>query len=74
MPSMPNAHKLDKIEAFPIGMGKYKLSLALEMYGEWILELDFKNYLNKIRKKMTFKKKNQKIKYDSTCFCEIQSK
>ena len=56
-----------------MGMGKYKLSLALEMYGEWALELDFKNYVYKISKIVNFNKENQEIKYNSLCFCETQS-
>ena len=41
MPSMPGAHAVRPVTVMNHGMGMYHVQLALEMYGEWALMMDF---------------------------------
>ena len=41
MSSMPGAHNVKPVPAHHHGAGEYHARLALEMYGEWVLKLDF---------------------------------
>jgi len=41
MPSMPGAHNIKPVKAQNMGMGMYHILLNLEMYGEWVLRMDF---------------------------------
>ena len=65
MPSMPGAHNVKPIMAHSMGMGMYHVRLALEMYGEWALKLDFtKPRRDRIIKKMNFGKHGMVMKND----------
>ena len=55
MPSMPGVHNVKPIMTHSVGLGVYHLRLNLEMYGEWILKMDFtKPRRDRIVKKMNF--------------------
>ncbi len=55
MPSMPGTHNVKPIMAHSKGLGIYHVRLNLEMYGEWVLKLDFtKPKRDRIVKKMFF--------------------
>ena len=55
MPSMPGAHNVKPVMAHSMGLGIYHVRLKLEMYGEWVLKMDFtKPRRDRIVKKMTF--------------------
>ena len=41
MPSMPGAHNVKPVIAHSMGLGKYHVRLNLEMYGDWVLKMDF---------------------------------
>jgi len=62
MPSMPGAHNVKPVIANSLGMGMYHVRLSLEMYGEWVLKMDFtKPRRDRIVKKMIFGKKGQEM-------------
>ena len=55
MPSMAGAHNVKPVMAHSMGMGMYHVRLNLEMYGEWVLKMDFtKPRRDRIVKKMIF--------------------
>ena len=55
MPSMPGAHNVKPVMANSMGLGIYHVRLNLEMYGEWLLKMDFtKPKRDRIVKKMIF--------------------
>ena len=55
MPSMLGAHNIKPVIAHSIGLGNYNVRLKLDMYGEWVLKMDFtKPRRDRIVKKMTF--------------------
>ena len=55
MPSMPGAHNIKPVIAHSMGLGSYHVRLKLDMYGEWVLKMDFtKPRRDRIVKKMTF--------------------
>jgi len=55
MPSMPGAHNVKPVMAHSMGLGIYHARLKLEMYGEWVLKMDFtKPRRDRIVKKMIF--------------------
>ena len=55
MPSMPGAHNVKPVMAHSMGSGIYHFRLNLEMYGEWVLKMDFsKPKRDRILKKITF--------------------
>ena len=56
MPSMPGAHNIKSVPANVDGMpGMYNVRVQLEMYGEWVLKLDFtKPQRDRIVKKVYF--------------------
>jgi len=57
MPSMPGAHNIKPVMAHFMGNGIYHIRLNLEMYGEWVLRMDFKKpRRDRIVKKMIFGK------------------
>ena len=65
MPSMPGAHNIKPVMAHSMGLGKYHVRLNLEMYGEWILKMDFtKPRRNRIVKKIIFGGKLNEISHD----------
>ena len=65
MPSMPGAHNVKPVIAHSMGLGKYHVILNLEMYGEWILKMDFtKPRRNRIVKKIIFGGKLNEISHD----------
>ena len=64
MPSMPGAHNVRPVMANPIGLGIYSARLNLDMYGEWVLKMDFtKPKRDRIIKKMIFGGKNNQISH-----------
>ena len=55
MPSMPGAHNIKPVIAHSMGLGIYHVRLNLDMYGEWVLKMDFtKPRRDRILKKITF--------------------
>ena len=60
MPSMPGAHNVKPVMAHSLGRGIYHVMLELEMYGEWVIKMDFTEPLrDRITKKMFFGKNGQ---------------
>ena len=41
MPSMPGVHNVKPVMAHSMGSGIYHVRLNLDMYGEWVLKMDF---------------------------------
>jgi hypothetical protein len=41
MPSMPGVHNVEPVLAQHHRMGMYRAHIELEMYGEWVLVMDF---------------------------------
>ena len=67
MPSMPGAHNIKPVLAHSMGLGKYHVRLNLEMYGEWVLKMDFtKPRRDRIVKKITFGGKNNEIPHNQS--------
>ncbi len=65
MPSMPGAHNVKPVMAHSTGMGTYHVRLNLEMYGEWVLKMDFtKPRRDRIVKKMIFGEKGHEMSHD----------
>ncbi len=65
MPSMPGAHNVKPVMAHSMGMGMYHVRLNLEMYGEWVLKMDFtKPRRDRIVKKMIFGEKGHELSHD----------
>ena len=65
MPSMAGAHNVKPVMAHSIGMDKYNVRLNLEMYGEWVLKMDFtKPKRDRIVKKMIFGEKGHDMAND----------
>ena len=65
MPSMPGAHNVRPVMANPIGLGIYSARLNLDMYGEWVLKMDFtKPRRDRIVKKMIFGGKGHEMSHD----------
>ena len=65
MPSMAGAHNVKPVMAHSIGMDKYNVRLNLEMYGEWVLKMDFtKPKRDRIVKKMIFGEKGHEMSHD----------
>ena len=65
MPSMPGAHNVKPVMAHSMGMGMYHVRLNLEMYGEWVLKMDFtKPRRDRIVKKMIFGEKGHHMSND----------
>ncbi len=65
MPSMPGAHNIRPVMANSIGLGIYSAILKLDMYGEWVLKMDFtKPKRNRIIKKLIFGGKNNENSHD----------
>ena len=55
MPSMPGAHSIKPVIADSMGLGKYNVRLKLDMYGKWVLKMDFtKPRRDRMVFKMTF--------------------
>ena len=64
MPSMPGAHNVKPVMAHSMGLGIYHVRLHLEMYGEWVLKMDFtKPKRDRIVKKMTFGGKRNEMSH-----------
>ena len=62
MPSMPGAHNVKPVMAHSMGLGIYHVRLKLEMYGEWVLKMDFtKPRRDRMVKKMIFGKNGQEV-------------
>ena len=65
MPSMPGAHNVKPVMAHSMGLGIYHARLKLEMYGEWVLKMDFtKPRRDRIVKKMIFGGKGNEMSHD----------
>ena len=65
MPSMPGAHNVKPVTTHSMGMGMYHVRLNLEMYGEWVLKMDFtKPRRDRIVKKMIFGGKGHEMSHD----------
>ena len=65
MPSMPGVHNVKPVIAHPMGVGMYRVKLNLEMYGEWVLKMDFtKPRRDRIVKKIIFGESGQKMSHD----------
>ena len=65
MPSMPGAHNVKPVMAHSMGLGIYHVRLKLEMYGEWVLKMDFtKPRRDRIVKKMIFGGKGHEMSHD----------
>ena len=75
MPSMPGAHNIKPVIAHSMGLGSYYVRLNLEMYGEWVLKMDFtKPRRDRIVKKMTFGGKHKEISHNQTVKHEHKKK
>jgi hypothetical protein len=62
MPSMPGAHNIKPVIAHSMGLGSYHVRLKLDMYGEWVLKMDFtKPRRDRIVRKMTFGRKHNEM-------------
>ena len=67
MPSMPGAHNLKPVMAHAMGLGIYHVKLKLEMYGEWVLKMDFtKPRRDRIVKKMIFGGKVNEMSHEQS--------
>ena len=67
MPSMPGAHNVKPVIAHSMGLGKYHVRLNLEMYGDWVLKMDFtKPRRDRIVKKITFGGKSNEISHNQS--------
>ena len=65
MPSMAGVHNVKPVMTHSMGMGMYHVRLNLEMYGEWVLKMDFtKPRRDRIVKKMIFGEKGHEMSYD----------
>ena len=65
MPSMPGAHNVKPVMAHSMGLGIYHARLKLEMYGEWVLKMDFtKPRRDRIVKKMIFGGQGHEMSHD----------
>jgi len=65
MTSMPGAHNIKPVKAHNMGMGMYHILLGLEMYGEWVLRMDFtKPRIDRIVKKIIFGKNGHGMSKD----------
>ena len=65
MPSMAGAHNVKPVMAHSMGMGMYHVRLNLEMYGEWVLKMDFtKPRRDRIVKKMIFGGQGHEMSHD----------
>ena len=65
MPSMPGAHNIKPVIAHSMGLGSYHVRLKLDMYGEWVLKMDFtKPRRDRIVKKMIFGGKGHEMSHD----------
>ena len=65
MPSMPGAHNVKPVMAHSMGLGIYHVRIKLEMYGEWVLKMDFtKARRDRIVKKMTFGEKVNEMSHN----------
>ena len=65
MPSMAGVHNVKPVMTHSMGMGMYHVRLNLEMYGEWVLKMDFtKPRRDRIVKKMIFGEKGHEMSHD----------
>lgn len=62
MPSMPGVHNVEPVLAQHHRMGMYRAHIELEMYGEWVLVMDFtKPERDRIVKKLVFDKEGSNL-------------
>ena len=62
MPSMPGVHNVEPVLAQHHRMGMYRAHIELEMYGEWVLVMDFtKPERDRIVRKLVFDKEGSNL-------------
>ena len=62
MPSMPGVHNVEPVLAQHHRMGMYHAHIELEMYGEWVLVMDFtKPERDRIVRKLVFDKEGSNL-------------